>query len=85
MEVPKPRHPRRGKYKGVPEKVRQAVIFRASGVCEECGRNEFLEIAHIEPKGVGGSRKLDTEDNLRLLCQKCHAELYHHLRIILSD
>jgi 5-methylcytosine-specific restriction endonuclease McrA len=33
------------------------------------------EIAHVNPKRMGGSRKLDTEENLLLLCKRCHDRL----------
>jgi hypothetical protein len=40
------------------------------GTCNEEGN----DIAHITPKRMGGSRLLDTEDNLLYLCRKHHRE-----------
>ncbi len=49
---------------------------RADGCCEECHRPpDFRGLVphHIKLKGMGGSKLLDYEDNLIVLCGKCHS------------
>lgn len=41
--------------------------------CEVCGCRA-VDIHHIEPRGMGGSKKADTIDNLMALCRECHIE-----------
>ena len=41
--------------------------------CEVCGRRA-VDIHHIEPRGMGGSKLLDTPENLMALCRECHHE-----------
>lgn len=40
--------------------------------CELCGDTRNLEVHHIIPLSVGGP---DIEDNMRVICGKCHAML----------
>ena len=39
----------------------------------ECS-NEGNDIAHINPNRMGGSKLLDSEDNLLYLCRNCHRD-----------
>lgn len=39
--------------------------------CEVCGA-QAVDIHHIQPRGMGGSKLLDTPDNLMALCRSCH-------------
>ena len=39
--------------------------------CENCGK-PCDDIHHIEPKGMGGSKKQDYIENLIALCRSCH-------------
>ena len=41
--------------------------------CEVCGA-KAVDIHHIEPRGMGGSKKADNIDNLMALCRECHIE-----------
>lgn len=41
--------------------------------CEVCG-SQAVDIHHIKARGMGGSKKLDTIDNLQALCRECHIE-----------
>jgi hypothetical protein len=41
--------------------------------CEVCG-SRAVDIHHIDCRGMGGSRKKDTIDNLMALCRSCHLE-----------
>jgi 5-methylcytosine-specific restriction endonuclease McrA len=44
-------------------------------LCKVCGCIA-VDIHHIEPKGMGGSKTKDTIDNLIPLCRKCHIEAH---------
>lgn len=39
--------------------------------CEVC-REVAVDIHHIEPKGMGGSKLKDNHENLIALCRVCH-------------
>jgi 5-methylcytosine-specific restriction endonuclease McrA len=39
--------------------------------CEVCGA-KAVDIHHIQPRGMGGSKLLDTPENLMALCRSCH-------------
>ena len=41
--------------------------------CEVCG-SRAIDIHHIESRGMGGTKKQDTIDNLMALCRECHIE-----------
>lgn len=63
------------------EKVRQYVIQRAHGLCEECLRQGRIEagvdVDHIVPLNDQNWKDWDVAynpDNLQLLCRQCHAE-----------
>ncbi len=61
----------------IKDSVRGAIIERANHLCEKCfSPGDFLglSIHHIKHKGMGGTSTpdVDSEDNLILLCAKCH-------------
>lgn len=39
--------------------------------CEVCGATA-VDIHHIDSRGMGGSKTVDTIDNLMALCRTCH-------------
>jgi hypothetical protein len=39
--------------------------------CEVCGARA-VDIHHIEARGMGGTKKVDTIENLMALCRYCH-------------
>lgn len=39
--------------------------------CEVCGQ-KAVDIHHIDARGMGGSKKADTIENLQALCRQCH-------------
>ena len=39
--------------------------------CEVCNA-KAVDIHHIEPRGMGGSKERDTIENLMALCRNCH-------------
>ena len=41
--------------------------------CEVCGY-KAVDIHHIEARGMGGTKKKDTIENLMALCRKCHMD-----------
>ena len=43
--------------------------------CELDGK-VTVDIHHIEPKGMGGSRNKDVIDNLIALCRDCHTDAH---------
>ena len=42
--------------------------------CEVCGQRA-VDIHHIDARGMGGTKKEDTIDNLQALCRYCHVVL----------
>jgi 5-methylcytosine-specific restriction endonuclease McrA len=57
---------------------RAAVVKRAAGRCERCGRQAKLEVDHIVPLSTARSEAelqvLNRRDNLRALCTWCHRQ-----------
>jgi len=55
----------------------QMVIVEADSRCEICGASRNLEVHHIEPRGMGGSRRPEIEEasNKAVLCRSCHIEI----------
>jgi len=49
-------------------------LIRLRGCCEQCGAKTHLQVHHKRPRSLGGD---DSDDNLMLLCHKCHFETYH--------
>jgi len=45
--------------------------------CENCGATA-VDIHHIKAKGMGGSKILDTKENLIALCRDCHLTAHQH-------
>ena len=43
--------------------------------CEVCGA-KAVDIHHIEPKGMGGSKNKDFIANLIALCRSCHTRCH---------
>jgi hypothetical protein len=41
--------------------------------CEVCG-SQAVDIHHIQPRGMGGTKTKDTIENLMALCRKHHIE-----------
>ena len=41
--------------------------------CEVCG-SQAVDVHHIEARGMGGTKKADTIENLMGLCRNCHIE-----------
>jgi len=61
----------------VSQKQRDRIYKRAGGLCEECrgpGDWRGLAIHHNPPKRMGGTKHIYSDDELILLCGKCHSE-----------
>jgi hypothetical protein len=41
--------------------------------CEICEK-KAIDINHIKPRGMGGSKKADNIENLMAVCRECHIE-----------
>jgi len=41
-------------------------------LCEWCTKSQAVDINHIEPRGMGGSKTKDYIENLVGMCRKCH-------------
>jgi hypothetical protein len=55
-------------------RVRDRVVKRAGGRCEECGTERpNLQVHHIVPVSAWGR---DDEDNLLVLCKTCHSDMH---------
>jgi len=52
------------------------------GRCEDCGSTpDFRGLAMCEPhKGMGGTTRIFTADEVKRKCHKCHNEHDHNLR-----
>ena len=45
--------------------------------CGICGRLA-VDIHHIEPRGMGGSKNKDNIENLIALCRRCHTDCHNN-------
>lgn len=43
--------------------------------CEKCHK-KAVDIHHIEPRGMGGSKSKDYIENLIALCRECHTDAH---------
>lgn len=41
-------------------------------LCEWCEMKGAVDVHHIDPRGMGGSKEKDTPENLIALCRSCH-------------
>jgi hypothetical protein len=72
----------------IPKKTIHAVLARVEQQygrlqCELCGRQQHLQMAHIEAKGMGGrhnaaAQRIGHAENILYLCEMCHFRLFHH-------
>lgn len=67
--------------------ARAAVIKRAAGLCERCAARGFItpgrEVHHIKPLTHDNWRDTSislNQDNLILLCVKCHDEIHAEMK-----
>jgi 5-methylcytosine-specific restriction endonuclease McrA len=61
------------------------IFFEKSGYdanefipCASCG-SVAVDIHHLEPKGMGGRKSVDTYDNLIQLCRSCHEKAHANI------
>ena len=62
------------------DNVKAFVRFRDKHKCQQCGREEYIEVHHIQHRADGGS---DRPDNLICLCHKCHYD-HHNKELVLK-
>lgn len=56
------------------------IVERSSGFCECCGQwPDFrgIQVHHLKPKGMGGTKREYPDDMLIALCGKCHSAMHH--------
>lgn len=85
MINPVPKPPKKKKHKSgeIPDSVKQEVLERSNGLCEICGKKgDFrgLSWSHDINRGMGGTRRIYTANEVSLLCYPCHSNERHHLR-----
>ena len=62
------------------DNVKAFIRFRDKHKCQQCGREEHLEVHHIQHREDGGS---DRPDNLVCLCHECHYD-HHNKGLVLK-
>ena len=89
--VPKPVFPKKHMVTDIPEHVKEEVNERSHNQCEapECpdrkGDVRGLVYAHnfeygARNKGMGGTRRVPTANDIKRYCWPCHLKLDHHIR-----
>ena len=63
------------------DNVKAFVKFRDKHRCQQCGKEEHLEVHHIQHREDGGS---DRPDNLVCLCHECHYK-HHNNGLVLKN
>ena len=43
-------------------------------MCEYCNSRPMVDVNHIEPRGMGGSKNKDNPFNLIGMCRECHQD-----------
>lgn len=55
-------------------KIPKTQFFEDMGIiCEFCEERLAVDINHLQPRGMGGSKLRDTVENLIALCRLCHS------------
>ena len=58
------------------------IELRGWNYCQGCGRSDLpLQLSHNKHKGAGGSKKMITVDDAEILCDFCHKNGKHNLRL----
>ena len=61
----------------IPADVRQSVMIRAKGHCEDCGERLPLELHHLRYSNTWDKKSIrgrELPDDLAALCRDCHHE-----------
>jgi len=79
LAYPKPEPPARTTRRATDDlmahasRVRSEVMARDGWTCRICRRTQFVELAHLEPKGMGGDHGIrTTRANCIAACALCH-------------
>lgn len=78
--VPKPVF-KKDPYPKVSKAQRMRLLNRCGGLCEVCGKppdRRGLGVSHEDAKGMGGTRRIYEDKDLKMRCGKCHS-LRHHI------
>ena len=59
--------------------LREQRLIIADYCCEQCGGHDILDLSHNKNKGMGGTHKVYTLNEVQILCRSCHNKK-HHLR-----
>jgi len=56
----------------------KSMLVALDSSCEICGASRHLEVHHVVPRRMGGSKDpaVDAEENLLLLCRNCHGSIH---------
>lgn len=68
--------------KEISRTCRERLLERCKGYCEMCGQWpdwRGLSIHHVKLKGMGGTKREYTDENLKMICGRCHSAA-HHIR-----
>ena len=81
------RRAQQARERAVKEALKTAQIeARGYNYCQRCGRSDKpLELSHNENKGAGGTSELITIEDAELLCNLCHGNEMHNLRLKESE
>ena len=62
-------------------KLRKLVLARDNESCWHCGETEAISIHHRKNKAMGGSKLLDTPDNLMVVCSQYNGAMESDFRV----
>lgn len=57
--------------------IADGIVCEASELEPDWCKGMAVSVHHISPRGMGGSKKKDTIDNLVALCMPCHERAEH--------
>ena len=57
--------------------ARKRIIKQRGHKCESCGYPGYIELHHVLEVGNGGT---NNDDNLKMLCEKCHADAHGYIK-----
>lgn len=73
--------PRTAKQRRNDAQLKKQLLIKCNGLCMRCGQRpdwRGLSLHHKDNKGMGGTTKIYTIDEVELICAECHA-LSHNI------